>query len=447
MAVAIDQLRREWNAQTGASFQVEQVWRLDYQAGRAPDADAVILPPCDVAELADSGWLVPMPKPLIRSAGHRELGDPDTERPIQEPGNWPDLFPLLRAREAVWGDRVVGVPLGSPMLVCYCRADLLERLGAKPPRTWAEYGKLARKLADSRRSGWPVRPEKGPWYGALEPLGPGWAGIVLLARAAPYAVHPAHYSALFRIDTMEPLIDGPPFVRALEELVFAVSVGPDPQPRYDPAEVRRAFWNGQCGLALTWPSPVDRGLKPAGPDIQVELVELPGSTEVYNISSRAWEGCREGARHVPLLGVAGRMGTVTVSSQWPEWSFRLLLWLSDEQWSRLVSGASPATTLFRQSDLGVPQNWVEGAMPPDAADQYAALAQRGFQAEQWLFALRIPGRTEYLRALDAAVWDAVQRKATPKEALARAAAEWRKITQARGLERQQAAYLHGLGLR
>ena len=64
------------------------------------------------------------------------------------------------------------------------------------------------------------------WCGTIEPLAPGWAGLVLLARAAPYAKHRDNYSALFDIETMEPLVAGPPFVQALEELVAAAKLGP-----------------------------------------------------------------------------------------------------------------------------------------------------------------------------------------------------------------------------
>ena len=55
--------------------------------------------------------------------------------------------------------------------------------------------------------------------------GLGWH--VLLARAACYAAHRDNYSTLFNIATMQPLIDGPPFVQALEELV-AVAGPSDP---------------------------------------------------------------------------------------------------------------------------------------------------------------------------------------------------------------------------
>ena len=62
-------------------------------------------------------------------------------------GQWEDIFELLRLREAAWGGQVFAVPMGSPTFVCYYRADLLEKLGRQPPRTWDEYQELAQLLA------------------------------------------------------------------------------------------------------------------------------------------------------------------------------------------------------------------------------------------------------------------------------------------------------------
>jgi multiple sugar transport system substrate-binding protein len=451
LAAAIDQLRGEWTAQTRTGFQVQQVPQLDPQAAELPEADAVISASCDVAVLADKNWIVQMPGELIGQKASYGSAGPEDPQARKAPGDWSDIFSLLRSREAVWGREVVAVPFGSPVLVCYYRADLLERLGARPPRTWVEYQRLAQRLADRKQLGDAAPPEARPWSGSLEPLGPGWAGIVLLARAAPYATHRANFSQLFSIDTMEPLVDGPPFVQALEELVAAARTqrvpGPPQQLAFDPTAVRRAFWRGECGLGLSWPTAADKECVRAGPALRVGFAELPGSARVYNVSAQSWEPREEPEEtQVPLLSAAGRMGTVTRSARWPELSFRLLLWLSSRQWNRQTSAASPAATLFRESDVPDPQAWVEGPVPPAAAAEYAKLVRQSLNRQQCLFALRIPGRAEYLKALDEAVRQAVRGQRSAKEALAQAAARWREITQRLGREGQRAAYRRSLGL-
>ena len=141
----------------------------------------------------------------------------------------------------------MAVPLGSPVLTCCYRADLLAKLGRQPPQTWRNTRNWPNCSAGRKRP-------PAVWYGAIEPLGPGWAGLTLLARAAPYAKHRDNFSALFDIKTMEPLVAGPPMVQGLEELVAAAKLGPADSLQYDPAAVRAELYRGHCGLAVCWPT-------------------------------------------------------------------------------------------------------------------------------------------------------------------------------------------------
>ena len=276
-------------AQTGSEFKVVRAEK-NWPAANSPDADAVICPSAMLGTLAAGGLISPLPEKLLHGAA----------------GQWEDIFELLRLREAAWGGEVFAVPLGSPTFVCYYRADLLEKLARKPPQTWDEYAELAQLLAAQKLAG-----NDGPWCGAIEPLAADWAGLTLLARAAPYAKHRDNYSALFDIGTMDPLVGGPPFVRALEELVATAKLGPPRQLQLDPAGVRAAFWAGQCGMALTWPTAAGKSPS-AAKDIRVGFAELPGSPQAYNIQGKTWEPLGEGADpHVPLLGVAGRVGAIS----------------------------------------------------------------------------------------------------------------------------------------
>lgn len=430
LAAAIEPLRAEWAALASYGYQVRQVSQAELIAGDALGADAIICPSALLGALAEKRQVVPVPESLLQD----------------EQGSGPDVFSLLRIRETVWSNDVLGVPFGSPVLTIYYRVDLLEKLGLEPPRTWAEYGKLAQRLSNRDDLGEAAPPKDAPWCGAIEPLGPGWAGVVLLARAAPYATHRENYSTLFDVDTMQPLIDGPPFVRALEELVATAALGPPEQLTLDPAAARAAFWQGRCGMAMSWPTATFEPSSAEVPGIRPGFAELPGSTEAFDVAQKTWEPRPDDEDpHVPLLAVAGRVGLVTAGSKWPEAAFRLLFWLSREQ-STEVSPSSPAATLFRSSHVGAPRVWVEPAIPPPAAAQYAEMTQQALSRPQYLFALRIPGRMEYLSALDQAVHQAVRGEKAPQEALRQAAAKWREITERLGLEAQRQAYWNSLGL-
>jgi multiple sugar transport system substrate-binding protein len=451
LAAAVVRARGEWNVQTGSDIEVVETSEKDLLGGKSLPGDAAICPAGLMGVLAERGWLARVPKPLLHGAG------------------WSDVFPLPRLREATWGSATMGVPFGSPVFCCCYRADLLKKLGRRPPRTWGEYQELAKLLAENS----PRSKGEGAWYGTIEPLAPGWAGLVLLARAAPYAKHRDNYSTLFDIETMEPLVAGPPFVQALQELAAAAKLGPADALRCDPAAVRAAFWSGRCGMALTWPTAAkegrgerdegrgtrgegrgEKGLAAAvagpdsGKDIRVGFAELPGSRKVFNVSTGVSDRrADDESPHVPLLSIAGRLGVVGKDSPQADAAFQLLLWLSDGQMSPQISAASPATTLFRQSNLPSAAAWVEkSATDNAAAQQYADVTEAALRHEQWLGALRVPGRAEYLAALDNAVAVAVGGKKSPQDALTEAAAKWREITKRLGAKQQRSAYRHSLGL-
>jgi len=431
MAKAIEQLRGEWSGQIGYDLRVAQISSTDLASSGPPEADAILCSSDQLGTLAEKGLIVSLPDQLIRN----------------DQSSWSEVFPLLRSRELTWAGKPVAIPFGSPVLTCYYRADLLEKLGRKPPTTWAEYNKLAALLADRSKLGTAIPAQGQSWQGALEPLGPGWAGVTLLTRAAAYASHRGNFSVLFNVDTMEPLIAGPPFVRALEELVAAAGTGEAAQLKYDPAAVRKAFWQGQCGLALTWPTAADATVAAPAEPFRVAFAEIPGSEEVFNISAQAWDRRRDGEdRRVPLLGIAGRLGSVLKKSHWPEASFQLLLWLSDKQRSSQISPVSPATTLFRDAHVKTPGIWVEKPVPVAAAADYAVLTSETLAREQQLSVVRIPGRREYLAALDEAVAQAVRGDQKPPAALTQAATRWREITNRLGVDAQRKAYCRSLGL-
>jgi len=427
LAATAGQLPGEWNAQTGSELQVRSMTEEELVAAERLETDAVICPSYQLGLLAERKLISPMPVKLRQDNADR----------------WSDTFDLVRLSEVSWGSETYAVPFGSPVFCCYYRADLLEQIGRKAPKTWSEYQKLAALLADRKNLGRHAPAEDAPWYGTIEPLGAGWAGRVLLARAAAYAKHRDNYSALFDINTMEPLVDGQPLVRALEELVAAAKLGPTEQLQYDPQAARAAFWQGRCGLALSWPTATAKQPQDSGESVTCGLAELPGSHDVYNVGQKTWETRPQSDDpHVPLLAIAGRIGVVAAESAHPEAAFALVFWLSAGQLSR----SSPATTLFRHAQARSPRSWVEPQLPAAVAGRYAAALERTFSRQQWLFALRIPGNAEYLAALDDAVGRAVRGEQSPREAMRQAAQQWREITERLGREPQRRAYLRSLEL-
>lgn len=440
LAEAVRLLRGEWQGGTGAKLEVVEQTSAELLGGSELTADALIYPVACLGELAERNWLAPIPKAT--------LNDPQLE--------WQSIFEADKSRLCTWGTEICAIPFGSPVLTCCYRADLLEKLDRKPPETWAEYQALAELLADRGKLGEAAPAEGEPWFAAAEPLAEGWAGLTLLARAAAYAKHRNHYSALFDMESMAPLIAGEPFVKALDELVAAAQLGPPDKLGFGPAEARQALARGQCGLALSWPAPArsqefakdDPSAGAAEAPLDLGFVQLPGAAEVYNLGTQTWDKRRaDDDPHVPLVGVSGRLGSLARNSTKTEAAGHLLAWLSGPKWGQRVVSASQATTLFRETQLGAPAEWLDIKVEEPAALAYAECVQRSLSLEESLTVLRIPGRLRYLAALDQAVRQAVSGELESQAALAQAAEAWRKITAELGLEAQREAYHRDLGLR
>ena len=123
-------------------------------------------------------------------------------------------------------------------------------------------------------------------------------------------------------------------------MVALASSLPDGSASRSPDDVRRLFWEGECAMAITWPTPA-ADLPSEGGRGDVTILPLPGAQDVYNIESQAWEKRRSGRPvSVPLLQPTGRSGSVTANCRWPQAAAELLLWLSGSEWGRQVSGAS-----------------------------------------------------------------------------------------------------------
>jgi ABC-type glycerol-3-phosphate transport system substrate-binding protein len=450
LAKQVARVKGEWKARSGGDLEIRETTSAEIAGVKTLGADAVIYPTAELGSLAERHLIRPLPPGwLSRDEFH------GTE--LFEPGG---------LAETRWGEQSYAVPFGSPVFVVLYRRDLFDRYHLEPPRTWADY-KQRIEFIEGRTKELPELRSA-----AIEPLAAGWAGKMLLARAAAAAKHRDYYATLFDKETMAPQIASPPFVRALEELVAAAKAHPSTSLAATPAEARRAVLSGECGVAITWPtaagSTISSGSAPStstdsrtlsSEAPSLAFAELPGTWDVYNPKTKAWEASETPdtassppspapltASKIPLLSISGRLGSVAAESQAGEAAFRLLAWLSGDEWGPQICSASSETTLFRRAHLSRPERWIEPQLSRAAAKEYAEVVAGTLTRSQWLECPRIPGQAEYMASLDDAVRAAVEGKQSPAEALAHASSRWSEITTQLGLDSQRAAYSRGLGL-
>jgi multiple sugar transport system substrate-binding protein len=363
-----------------------------------------------------------------------------------------DIYKQIRLHEMKWGDKVMGLPLGSPQLMLVYRRDIFTKLGVKPPQTWAEYGALAARLAKREELGNLAPPADAPWRGAVEPFAPGYAGQMLLARSAAYAAHKEQISPLLELTTLKSLLGRPPYVRALTELAASHGGEKEKPTQFTPVQAYQEIAYGQCAMAITWPAATANVVPFADTKSSDKLAvlgfaELPGATEVYDFGRRQWgeRGAGQDPR-VPLLAVSGRMVSVIATSGEQEAAENMATWIAGSEAALRISPSSPDTTLFRISQEPDAGRWL-GSIGEQGKNEYVAALRQSQERPQHLQGICLPGRREYLSALDQAVNDALQGKKSPEDALAAAAAAWDKITARRGLESQRTALERSLGLK
>ena len=248
---------------------------------------------------------------------------------------------------------------------------------------------------------------------------------------------------------MDSLVDSPPFRQALENMQQVAMSAPAEPMAITPAEARRRLLAGEAGMAITWlPTPYEPSLADSAAleSVSLGVAPLPGSEGVYLQESQQWEQREEGSVTVPVVGFAGRVGSVTANSTRRQAAFDLLLLLAGPQWSTDVTRRSNQAHPFRRQHVAQLAPWLPPQVNAETARQCSEYLDRLELSPLVLVSPRIPGRSKYMAALDTAVAQVVNGEQSPAEATAEAAAAWNGITRELGPEEQRSAYRQSAGV-
>jgi multiple sugar transport system substrate-binding protein len=427
----------EWAAQTGAKYALTELTPGDRsEASTLFDGDdrqtLTIFPLERAPILVATGKLAPIPESLRTADENGVL--------------WSDLFAGLAAKIASRKGTPLIVPLDCPVLVCYYRQDLLNAAGLNPPQTWDEYQQLLERIA-----AW------APGLVAVEPWSERFRTTMFLARAVSLAQHPGHFSLFFDIETGEPLIDSPGFVRALEAARAAVSRMEPAVLTYDPADCRAALLSGRAALAIGYESPgFDESRDTDSPSVSaheradgmtIGVARLPGTREIYNPSRRAWEPPAEkGVQRVTLCGFAGWAIAASSASSPRE---------TEASWNALakvrgrdgVSGFPAGVVgLCRESQLSNPAAIAGTGLAGEEATAYVNAVAQSLRDLQLVAELPAAGRDDFRSALARAITEALSGSQPAEQALQKASRAWHEIIARIGAANVRDSYRVNLGL-
>ncbi len=451
----------EWSAQTSAHYSIGEY-----------DAIAPVLLPEDTKSIADALKSEPGSRdawnptvvvfPITRVAEFHAaglLGAIPEEQLNKINLNWLDLFQGLREQVGSIERRPTVVPLSCPVFVCYYRKDLFEAHGLSEPKTWEDY----QALLDTSET-W------APGMRPVEPWGEAYRATMFLTRAVSYAKHPANYSLFFDIQSGEPLIDSPGFERAFQAALLAVAKMPEDVTTYNPHDCRRAILSGKAAMAITFETGLGNPALAFGPRAADEIPDqqatanvesvtrvdaarigfcrLPGSLQVFNLSTKSWEMVPGGGvNQVTLAAFAGLCGAVTATATDAETqaSWNLLTTLAVQNLGSAFPGSTKS--LCRESQLTTPTSWVGDELSVEEVQRYLSVVAGSLRDTRLVADLPVVGRHLFRRSLSESIGLVLSKKSSPQEALAATARQWRELIEQTGTDVVRDSYRNCLGLK
>lgn len=358
--------------------------------------------------------------------------DPFIER--LDPG-WEDIHPGFQVWENTFAGKRYSITLDGDVFLLYYRKDLFEdprekaafrqrygyELGA--PETWDQVLDIAEFFTrdtdgdgDIDLWGYADQAKRGRSF--------YWFLIRYFGFCGPYKNFADPH--LFDPNTMQPLVNQPCGVQALENYKQAIDLAPPGVLGWEWDELFNAFMKGNLAMQVHWPDEGKRvaELRSIGGDMGFGTI--PGALhdgQVYRRSST-------GGGWVMGLSADSRNKEAAYTVMWymlgPEVSLSLVLDPGTGQdFYRISHFESGVSNVIVTPDYLQAYN-----------DNIAALYPE----------LRIPGSFDYYDTLDRFVQEALTGRLTPKQALDRVAQEWDRITNRLGRRGQTQKYREAFSL-
>ncbi|HRT95660.1 MAG TPA: extracellular solute-binding protein [Planctomycetota bacterium] len=259
----------------------------------------------------------------------------------------------------------------------------------------------------------------------------------------------------FDPETMEPLINQPGHVRALEMLYELSKCGPAAQSAWDLGTAWDWFLRGKSIFVFSWGDVGALVQDATRSKIKGKLgaAILPGSTDVYDMNRNEW--VKLDTPNVVGNTVGGSWhGVISAKSRNPELVYSLYalmatepvsLWNANRGWTGVDPGAS--IHFLPPHGTATLQGYLDAGWNESDLKFYLDAYHANFFAKTMMPYLRINGAEEYWRALDQNLSATMVGTLKPQEALDRTAAEWAKITERRGRAAQLKQYQRAIGYR
>ena len=433
---------QEWGAKTGGTVEVQEFpfgdlfekIRTGYLSGASP-FDIIVYASDWAGDIMGPGYVLEVPQAVQDQIGYAYL------------------IPTYRDRILQWGGKVYAMPYDGDAHNVYYRRDLLTNadLNAEfsaaygydmpvPIQTWDQYVDIAEFFNGKEVDGQTI-------YGAGTAFKrKAQSYWTFLGLAAPYSKVPGDPAYFFDADTMEPLINNPGFVEALNVYIALSKAGPPDVINWDVGDIRGNFPAGNLALGIDWG---DVGPLAADPNSSVVTGKWgsmvhPGVDRYWDTKQGAWV---DKYNQAPYHAFGGWVSSVSATTARPECAFDFAAFMGNQNMSQfLVTYPGGGVNPHFFSDLNNLDPWLELGMTEGEANEYLATIRDTINHPNAVIDLRITGAAEYFDALDTQLSRAVAGEVDAQTALDEVAVQWNAITDRLGRDQQLAQYRAMLGL-
>jgi multiple sugar transport system substrate-binding protein len=350
---------------------------------------------------------------------------------------------------ATWGETMSQYPVDGDRHYLKYRSDIFDdpKMQAKykkdtgkdlkVPETWDEYNEIAKYF-----SNWDWDNDKKVNFGSAEVAKrDDLMFSAFISRVAPYAKHPGVKGGFFfDLETMEPLVNNPGWVKGLELFVDAQKAWPPGGNNFGLGDEIFSFGGGQALMSYSWDDAFIQAMqKDSRIRNKVAAAPLPGARKVWNRKAKKWDTF-ETPNRAPYI-CWGWTAAVSELSKNKDMAFDFLCFFSNEantlhdlQIGRF--GVNP----YRNQHFN-PKFWeTKLGWDPKTAKTYVETLSGMDLSKNRVFDLRVPGVNQFMSSLAAGVSKALAGQETPQEALDKVAEEWRQIRDRIGKDKIRDAY-------
>lgn len=317
------------------------------------------------------------------------------------------------------------------------------------PQTWQQFRDVAEYFNGKDLNG-----DGQPDNGLTMHLKVGEQGMFhFISFSAPFVIGPENPNLYwFDPDTMQPLLDSPGHIKALETMVDLIQFGPKEMLNWNLGQSWDHFLRGEAALTFTFG---DLGALAQQEGSQVKgktgTAPLPGTMAYYNIRTGQWVQTDTPNRVGNTTG-GSWAGVISKYSDAPEATYYLLALLATKQKSLIYAargwdGVDPGRYshfLPPEGTANINDYLAAGWNEQDIRD-YTHAYYQNFTNPLQIPYLRIPGTFGYLTALDIHQFEAVQGQLTPTEALHETRLDFEELTDRLNRKTQAEVYRASLG--